>query len=160
MIANISFLVSVYCGFLTMPILWISVLPFVDVWGWECFVGFIWMQGANRPHNFSFTDGFVAVSFSHSHRPLNVYLWAYIKLACQLWSRISSLAFNCTMHIKQLGAIFRLGFIQKQIEVGSACCLEKGHEKEYCHFQTWTHTVKGYVYLLWGCPHAFWVKFA
>lgn len=49
------------------------------------------------------------------------------------------------MLIKQLGAILKLGFVQRQIELGSACCLEEEHEKECCNFQTWTHIVKGYI---------------
>lgn len=53
------------------------------------------------------------------------------------------MSFNWAIHIKQLGAILKLGFIHSQIEFGSAGCLEKEHEKEYCHFQAETHIAKG-----------------
>lgn len=146
---NISFLLlAICCGFLTIPILWILVSSFPYI---SHFLGIrmfcrLHPKARSQQNSIFFFHRWLCQRFfltlSQSFKCVSsvwvsvyhVYLWAYVKLAWELWSRMLSLSFNWAMHIKWLGAVLKLGFIHSQIEFGSAGCLEKEHEKEYYNF--------------------------
>lgn len=100
---------------------------FFHRWLWQCFL-------------VTLSQSFKCVFSAHSVSGMSM---SICKLARELWSRMPSLSFYWAVHVKKLKATLKLGSIHSKIEFGSAGCLEKEQEKEYCHFQAWTHTLKG-----------------